>query len=57
MTHGKVIDTADGSEFSGVLRPNGTVAYSNGKVTRYIDLEDFEDLGLKWKPNPLEIES
>jgi hypothetical protein len=50
MQHGTVRDE-DGHEADAVLRPNGVVTFTVGRTTRHISLEDFEDLGMKWKPS------
>ncbi|MFD1558319.1 hypothetical protein ACFSHT_22260 [Paraburkholderia silviterrae] len=50
MEHGTVRDIDAGTEHAGVLRDNQTVAFVVGKLTRYVALEDFAELGLKWKP-------
>lgn len=50
MQTGRVIDE-DGHEAEGVLRSNGIVTFTVGRTTRHISLNDFEDLGMTWKPN------
>jgi hypothetical protein len=50
MEHGMVFEKETGKQFSGVLRANGSVAYVEGKTTRYAALSEFDELGLKWQP-------
>lgn len=51
MTQGRVVDEG-GHEVEGVLRSNGIVTFTVGRLTRHISLDDFSDLGMTWKPMP-----
>jgi hypothetical protein len=49
MQNGTVRDE-EGKEFAGEKRPNGSVTWKAGAMTRYADIGDFADLGLTWTP-------
>lgn len=50
MTTGRVVDD-EGHEVDGVLRSNGIVSFTIGRLTRHVSIDDFADLGLVWKAN------
>ncbi|CAB3730599.1 hypothetical protein [Paraburkholderia rhynchosiae] len=51
MQTGTVRDE-EGNEFAGQKRPNGSVTWKVGSMTRYADIGDFADLGFTWTPAP-----
>ncbi|WP_109477671.1 hypothetical protein [Paraburkholderia sp. C35] len=56
MTTGRVIDE-DGHEAEGVLRANGIVSFTIGRLTRHVSIDDFAELGFVWKANRSDDES
>lgn len=56
MTTGRVIDD-EGHEVEGVLRSNGIVSFTIGRLTRHVSLDDFAELGFVWKANRADDET
>ena len=56
MSTGRVIDD-EGHEVDGVLRSNGIVSFTIGRLTRHVSIDDFAELGFVWKANRAEDET